>query len=91
MELFISELSERRFKIRHFPPKPLRKVHGFAVTIFRANDLQGSNKIPKIDDPNNINSFVAIHMLPDPNAITTQHTNVQLRNANPTFGETFFL
>ncbi|KAJ3268157.1 hypothetical protein HDV01_003370 [Terramyces sp. JEL0728] len=72
----------------HFPPKPKRKVHGFAVLIKKGKDLMkkglsgGPSDLP--------NPYVVLHMFPDPEAITTQHTHFQPRTRDPSYSETFF-
>jgi hypothetical protein len=74
-----------QIRIKHFPPKPQRKVHGFSITIVKCKDL-AQNTNAKDD----INPFVVLHMLPDPEAVTTQHTHTQTKSSNPTFAEMFF-
>ncbi|KAJ3321149.1 hypothetical protein HDV06_004602 [Boothiomyces sp. JEL0866] len=36
------------------------------------------------------NPYVVVHMFPDPEAITTQHTHFQPRTRDPSYSETFF-
>jgi hypothetical protein len=60
-------------------------VHGFSITVVRCKDL-AKNTNAKDD----INPFVVLHMLPDSEAITTQHTHTQPKSSNPNFSEMFF-
>ncbi|KAJ1337106.1 hypothetical protein BSLG_006866 [Batrachochytrium salamandrivorans] len=70
---------------RHFPPKRRRQVHGFSVRIIAARNLyrRDAQYFP--------NPYAVFHMLPDPDAISTQQTRIQTRTNSPTFSETFFL
>jgi hypothetical protein len=69
-----------------------RKVHGFSVTVIKAKDLLKSS------DPTGTlcltsevpNPYVVLHMLPDPETVTTQHTHTQLKTNDPLFSEMFF-
>ncbi|KAJ8330954.1 hypothetical protein QVD99_001232 [Batrachochytrium dendrobatidis] len=77
-------LGQVRVRIKHFPPKKRRQVHGFSVRILTARNLY------KKDPAYLPNPFAVFHLLPDPDAISTQQTRVQNRTVNPTFSETFF-
>lgn len=70
-------------QIKHFPPKAPRKIHGFSVTVQRAKDLDKNGE----DIPN---PYAVIHLLPDPEARTTQHTHVIESTVSPKFKEVFF-
>ncbi|KAJ3359166.1 hypothetical protein HDU91_004993, partial [Kappamyces sp. JEL0680] len=71
--------------IKHFPPKMPRKVHGFSVNIIR-----GRNMTDCTNEQDLPNCYAVLHLLPDPEAVTSQHTHIQLKTNEPTFSETFF-
>ncbi|KAI8925275.1 hypothetical protein BC831DRAFT_461732 [Entophlyctis helioformis] len=75
---------EVRIRIKHFPPKRRRQVHGFSVRIVSARGLYAK------DAQHYPNPYAVFHILPDPDAISTQQTRVQARTVNPSFSETFF-
>ncbi|KAJ1330226.1 hypothetical protein BSLG_009645 [Batrachochytrium salamandrivorans] len=81
----LASLGEVRVRIKHFPPKRRRQVHGFSVRIIAARNLyrRDAQYFP--------NPYAVFHMLPDPDAISTQQTRIQTRTNSPTFSETFFL
>ncbi|KAH6571245.1 hypothetical protein BASA60_007253 [Batrachochytrium salamandrivorans] len=80
----LASLGEVRVRIKHFPPKRRRQVHGFSVRIIAARNLyrRDAQYFP--------NPYAVFHMLPDPDAISTQQTRIQTRTNSPTFSETFF-
>jgi hypothetical protein len=59
------------------------------VTILRAKNLSrqtdtGKSKASSVEAPN---PFAVLHLLPDPEAITTQHTYTQRCTNDPNFNE----
>ncbi|KAJ2996628.1 hypothetical protein HDV02_006326 [Globomyces sp. JEL0801] len=80
-----------QIRIKHFPPKMKRKVHGFSVSVLRARltpkRVFGGDKLAtELPNP-----YAVCHLFPDPDALSTQHTHCQPRTITPTFAENFYL
>ncbi|KAJ3298345.1 hypothetical protein HK104_010810, partial [Borealophlyctis nickersoniae] len=69
-----------RVRIKYYPAKEEGAASAFAVRVVAARGLA-------TDDSSE--TFVVLHLLPDPQAQTTQQTRLQPASADPVFGETF--
>lgn len=72
-----------QLQIKYLAAKLPRKSQGFSVNVVKAKELAKTGEPPT--------SFVVLHMLPDKEAMSTQHTHTQPRTNTPSFHETFFL
>ncbi|RKO84525.1 C2 domain-containing protein [Blyttiomyces helicus] len=75
---------ELRVKIKYFPPKDHRATYAFSVRVIGGRNLSIRNPLGTPPDP-----FAVIHLLPDPEAHTTQQTRVQRNTVNPAYSDVF--